>query len=366
VGEDHARLALGVAQLVRGDVEAGRSQIEAARALYEIEGNESWMAKTDGSLGGLAIWAGDFETARPLLASSMEQTQRLEGDVSFMIPYIVGASLAAYEANADACRRIVADGLSLLEVLPPGAIRSASVSAMLATRATVAALEGDRVAARAEVDAAAAELSPQAWVSIVAGAYAHLAAVAVWLDEIVEAESYVHAALERIRTDEAWLFAVDLLTAAAGLRARVGAAEDAVRFLAAADASGQRMGVRAVRHPMWDARAEVERLRGVLGDGPFDELWTSGARLSLTDAVDLALKGRGPRQRPSSGWDSLTPMELKVVGLVAEGLTNPQIAEQLFISKRTVSTHLSHVFAKLGVASRAELASLATERRVGS
>jgi DNA-binding NarL/FixJ family response regulator len=51
-----------------------------------------------------------------------------------------------------------------------------------------------------------------------------------------------------------------------------------------------------------------------------------------------------------------------VVRLVQGGLTNPQIAERMFISKNTVMTHLSHVFAKLGVSTRAELASEATRR----
>lgn len=55
-------------------------------------------------------------------------------------------------------------------------------------------------------------------------------------------------------------------------------------------------------------------------------------------------------------WDSLTPAELKVVALVAEGLTNKQIAGALFISRFTVETHLKHVFAKLGLSSRAALA----------
>ena len=73
-------------------------------------------------------------------------------------------------------------------------------------------------------------------------------------------------------------------------------------------------------------------------------------------------EGRGARQRPASGWDSLTPTELKVVELVAEGLTNPQVGERLFISKRTVGAHLRNVFAKLGVATRAELAAEATKR----
>jgi DNA-binding CsgD family transcriptional regulator len=80
---------------------------------------------------------------------------------------------------------------------------------------------------------------------------------------------------------------------------------------------------------------------------------------------DLGVRrgSRGARQRPRIGWDSLTPTEHRVVGLVAEGLTNPQIGERLYVSRRTVQTHLAHVFAKLDVSSRAELA--ATAARIG-
>jgi DNA-binding CsgD family transcriptional regulator len=72
---------------------------------------------------------------------------------------------------------------------------------------------------------------------------------------------------------------------------------------------------------------------------------------------------RGARQRPQTGWDSLTPTERTVVELVAEGLTNPQIGERLYVSPRTVQTHLAHVFAKLGISSRAHLATQATRRQ---
>jgi DNA-binding NarL/FixJ family response regulator len=57
-------------------------------------------------------------------------------------------------------------------------------------------------------------------------------------------------------------------------------------------------------------------------------------------------------------------MELDVVRLVTEGLTNPQIGERLFVSRGTVKTHLAHVFAKLGVSTRAELATEATRRGI--
>ena len=65
---------------------------------------------------------------------------------------------------------------------------------------------------------------------------------------------------------------------------------------------------------------------------------------------------RGSRRRPQIGWDSLTPAERTVAGLVAEGLSNPQIGRRLYISGRTVQTHLAHVFAKLDITARTQLA----------
>jgi len=65
---------------------------------------------------------------------------------------------------------------------------------------------------------------------------------------------------------------------------------------------------------------------------------------------------RGPRGRPQFGWASLTPAEQAVASLVADGLSNPQIGARMYISGRTVQSHLAHVFAKLDIASRAQLA----------
>ena len=71
--------------------------------------------------------------------------------------------------------------------------------------------------------------------------------------------------------------------------------------------------------------------------------------------------GRGP-----TGWASLTPTERDIVDEVCRGLTNPQIAERLLMSRDTVRTHLSHIYAKVGVANRAELAADARTSGVGS
>lgn len=71
----------------------------------------------------------------------------------------------------------------------------------------------------------------------------------------------------------------------------------------------------------------------------------------------LGVRRRRPsgRRRALAGWESLTDTELVVARLVAEGLTSRQVGERLFVSRRTVETHLAHVFAKLGVTSRAQL-----------
>jgi ATP/maltotriose-dependent transcriptional regulator MalT len=111
----------------------------------------------------------------------------------------------------------------------------------------------------------------------------------------------------------------------------------------------------------------------------------SAARTSFTDAFSLysdlgaewdlartqaAFRTYGIRRGPHSrhrrsrqGWDSLTPTEEKVVRLVARGLSNPQIAAQLFLSRRTVQTHVSHILAKLDLSSRIDIAREAGQRR---
>jgi DNA-binding CsgD family transcriptional regulator len=70
---------------------------------------------------------------------------------------------------------------------------------------------------------------------------------------------------------------------------------------------------------------------------------------------ELQASGQTARRRDPSTREQLTPQELQVARLASQGLTNQQIAEQLFISRHTVGYHLHKLYAKLGIASRAEL-----------
>ena len=86
--------------------------------------------------------------------------------------------------------------------------------------------------------------------------------------------------------------------------------------------------------------------------------------------VRRRLRGLGVRRRlvassrPTNGWGSLTAAELAVVRLVADGLTNRDVARQLFLSSHTVSMHLRHVFVKLGINSRVELTRFAVDHEL--
>jgi DNA-binding CsgD family transcriptional regulator len=103
------------------------------------------------------------------------------------------------------------------------------------------------------------------------------------------------------------------------------------------------------------------RARGVQALGRALELYTDAGAGWDAGRVRARLRSSGVRrrlvasERPAQGWGSLTDSEQAVVQLVAEGLTNREAAERLFVSPHTVNSHLRHAFTKLGVRSRVEL-----------
>ena len=152
---------------------------------------------------------------------------------------------------------------------------------------------------------------------------------------------------------------LECLAVLAAVHADEGQHELAVRLAAAlaafADGAGMKQppSVRQLTEPV------LRACRETLGADGFGSAWSQGQDMTLAEAVGYVTRGRGPRSRPALGWESLTPTELTVAHAVAGGLSNPQIAARMFISRRTVTTHLTSIFRKLGIASRAELAARA-------
>jgi DNA-binding CsgD family transcriptional regulator len=124
---------------------------------------------------------------------------------------------------------------------------------------------------------------------------------------------------------------------------------------------------------MGPAYAEIRKsgadtARGALGEERFDRLVGHGYAVSLSVALAVA-KGEAPAgppagvAEPAAGVKALTRREREVAELVADGLGNREIAERLYLSKRTVDSHVEHVFTKLGFSSRAQLTAWVLERR---
>jgi DNA-binding CsgD family transcriptional regulator len=102
------------------------------------------------------------------------------------------------------------------------------------------------------------------------------------------------------------------------------------------------------RRRITESRAPLREAREI-----FDAIGASG----WGDQARRELRASGERSRPrrSEARDQLTAQELQIAQLAAEGLSNREIGQKLFLSHRTISTHLYRVFPKLGITSRAEL-----------
>jgi predicted ATPase/class 3 adenylate cyclase/DNA-binding CsgD family transcriptional regulator len=176
------------------------------------------------------------------------------------------------------------------------------------------------------------------------------------------AEQDAHDALACGTAVGAWLGVADLLEILAGLASGAGSHREAARLFGAADGVRGRTG--EVRFQIYrdEYEASVVRARKSMNESDFEEAWAEGAAMSNEEAIAYAQRGRGERKRPASGWTSLTPTERDVVKLVCEGLANKDIATRLFVSPRTVETHLTHVYTKLGLSSRVQLAQEAARR----
>jgi DNA-binding CsgD family transcriptional regulator len=182
------------------------------------------------------------------------------------------------------------------------------------------------------------------------------ARVAIAAGEPDQAERDAHDALTCAAGIKAYLLIPDILECLAALAGQDGSHREAAPLFGAAEAIRLRMG--SVRFKIYDAgyQASMAALRNAMGEKDFESAWAEGATLSTEEAIAYAQRGHGQRKRPTSGWAALTPTERHVVRLVSDGLANKDIAARLFVSPRTVQTHLTHVYTKLGLTSRVHLA----------
>lgn len=155
--------------------------------------------------------------------------------------------------------------------------------------------------------------------------------------------------------------ALELLGGLGTLHAQSHRYREALRLLGAAELLQAELGYQFRFEPIasWAdaAHAEAATSLGPAADTALDE----GRALQWRDAISMELRSRGSRVRPKFGWAGLTPTELQVAALAATGLSNSAIGDNLLMGRATVKTHLEHLYAKLGINSRAQLATMVAE-----
>jgi len=338
------------------DVEAEAAASEGLELATNL-GDPEFHSQFLSFRAALRVRSGDIEAARALLAEAWTWAER-SGSLfprSFYQSFhaLLARAEGDLEATVSRCEPIAGIGLALGVYVPAAVLFgfAAEASCLLgnmdeATRFAASAVEAQR---RAGGPIAAAP-----WASAV---------VSFTKGDLDEGIEQCHEALAfAMAADSRW-YALEALELLGCTVVRSGDSLEGTRLLAAADAGLATAGW--PRAPTLVDRYEesMGRARTALGEA-FDDAVAAGRRLTLEEAVAYARRGRGERRRPTSGWDSLTPAELEVVRLVAQGMTNPQIAEKLFVSRATVKAHLGHIFPKLGVATRAELAAEVARRDV--
>ena len=344
-GSRRCRFSLGTAQMWNGDLAGAATQFSVVAAEAEAAHDEIRRVHSLAYQGVALAWQGDTGAARAATDTAVESAAELAA-MSAGIAYAAFATVALAAGDAATAQEASEAAWPHLSALPAAA-------AMQRVDAAQAALAGgDLVAARRSADDAVSTTTG-GWLML---ALTTRARAAIAQGEPEQAERDAHDALAIAASMQAYLGISDTLECLGTLAEDAGSHREAARLFGAAHGIRQRMG--EVRFKVWDAGYEtaVAVLRNAMGEKHFESAWAEGAALSTEEAIAYAQRGRGERKRPASGWGALTPTERDVVRLVSEGLGNKDIATRLFVSPRTVQTHLTHVYTKLGVTSRVQLA----------
>jgi predicted ATPase/class 3 adenylate cyclase/DNA-binding CsgD family transcriptional regulator len=346
------RIWLAWSKMVSGDLAGAAVEYRAVLADADTANDLMWRAGSRTGQAQLLAYMGESEAACGAAGDAIEDAGPIgdlfEGSAQF------AAALAALAAGDQAAAQDHGQAAAQL-------LAGQSPEIVAAVRQPLGEAElalGDVDAARGYVDQAVS--ATHGWHRAVA--LTTRARISLADGEPDRAERDAHDALACAAAIGTELGIPGILECLAAVAAEASSYQEATRLLGAAHTIRQRIG--EVRFKVHDATYQVlvATIRNGLDQNDFDAAWAEGTALSAEEATAYAQRGRGERKRPSSGWASLTPTELDVVRLVGEGLSNKDIAARLFVSHRTVQTHLTHVYTKLGLTSRLQLAQEASRR----
>jgi predicted ATPase/DNA-binding CsgD family transcriptional regulator len=312
----------------QGDVAAGLRMLDESRALAGRLGDESALAWATLWTGHGVMVQGDFPRAVELMEEGLAGHRRLADWTGIIVALYLLAQAMTFQGD-------------------PGGI----------------ALAEECLSLCAERDAAWGQ-SYALWVL----------GLARWRQgELEPATAAMRESLRLRRTLNERLGIAVTLEVLAWLAAAAGQAERAARLLGAAQMFRRSIGVSRTRlehftgpHEQCEARA-----RKALGDRDFSAALQAGRQLTVDQAFAEALGERADAAAPASaaaartddGPARLTRRESEIAELIAQGLSNKQIAAKLVIAPRTAEAHVEHILTKLGFTARTQIAAWVSEHR---
>jgi predicted ATPase/DNA-binding NarL/FixJ family response regulator/DNA-binding XRE family transcriptional regulator len=316
-----ALMSAGAFRRATGDYTASEGLLLEARRLAEVLEADDLQALVRYHLGERADYAGELVAARAHYEAGLSVARGLQN------PFLTGLLLEN-----------LGDTLFALGDLAGAEARSEEALAMLAT------VDAPRQTAIA--------LGSLAWIDLTRG---HAASASRrW-------EVALATALDQ---DDAW-FVGNALAGYAAVALATGDAQQAARLLGAADAQRAITSRPTLPHACPIPQL-VAAVRDLLGETAFNEGLTAGRSLPLEVAVAEARAvtevSIGPGVVPPRVDHGLTPREVDVLRLIARGLTDREIGDALFVSRRTVTSHVTSILARLDVPSRAAAVAVAVQR----
>lgn len=363
--EREPRLALQLAGALgwfwrrRGHTTEGLLLLE--RVLPTAVGATAERARALAGASDLAVGQGDYEAARSFATESL-RVAREAGDLAGAGRALVMLGLAAHSnGDNEAARTHLNDALALHARLGD---RSA-VAFTHFNLGRVAMAGGEHATARqhwSDSLAVYSELRDRWGIAVAAG---NLGLIALWESDLAAAAQLFESSLALHRELGVRSGLANRLDALGAVAAARGKNERAVRLAAAAAALRAR--IHAVAPPYWREICErwLAPARAALGDKGA-AMTREGEAMSVDEAVDYALAGdAAPPPRAGGKAEGLTAREREVAELVATGLTNSEIARKLVLSERTIDSHVEHIRGKLGVRTRAQIATWVMREHAG-
>jgi predicted ATPase/DNA-binding CsgD family transcriptional regulator len=316
----------GVLAVQQGDFAAGGPLLTRATELVSAADDNDLAAHVTDARGMLAFYSGDLATAQAEFETALSADERAGfGDPTALVTYSRLASVCLLTFDLERAVKLCEECLRRCDELGEQWARGTA----LWTRGAARWLSGDNAAAVNDVLACLRIKEPLGDLHTIAMSFDLLSVCLVATGDF-DRSAVLHGASEKLWT----LLDAPVLMGPAYAEIRKSAADTA---------------------------------RNALGAERFDSLTGHGRAMPLSAALAVA-RGEAPSAprskatQPGAVAKALTRREREIAGLVADGLGNREIAERLYLSKRTVDSHVEHIFTKLGFSSRAQLTAWVLER----